>query len=672
MTRKSAFLILALAAQAPSGSQSWPAYAGDNAATHYSPLAGIDAANVSRLAVAWEWAPAEQPQQEFGTQPGNFQNTPLMIDDVLYVSTMYNRVVALDAETGKELWSFDPKAYEDGQPPNGTGFVHRGVAAWRPSTGPGQGLSTGSGQAPVADGGAARGAAGSVATGTAGPARIFLASRWRLIALDARTGEPVTGFGDKGVVDLTQGLRRDVNRKHYTNTSPPIVFRDLVIVGNGVGDRLTYKGDPPGDVRAFDARTGKQVWRFNTVPGAGEPGNETWGNDSWKTAGHTNVWAPMSLDDARGLLYLPVSTPSNDFYGGDRPGANLYGESIVYLDAATGQRKWHFQIVHHGLWDYDPPAAPALVSITVDGKRVDAVVQLTKQGFAFVFDRVTGRPIWPIEERPVPASDVEGEKSWPTQPFPTKPAAFAPQGIAPDDAFDLPPELKAQAQAEMKKYRIGPVYTPPSTGGTLMNPGIIGGANWGGSAFDPESGRLYVKTSNQPALARITAGNAANSRAGESDATLAGSVGGATFTPVPPAGFTGTGRMGGLPIVKPPYGELVAIDLGRGEIAWRVPFGDTPSVRNHPLLKDLKLPERLGAAGAPGVIVTKGGLVIGGGGDTALYAFDKVTGREVARVDLARRASGTPMTYRAKSGRQFIVMATGSGANASLMAWTVK
>jgi len=635
------FGLVAAVAQTPVPRPSWPVYAADSAATHYSPLADIDASNVSRLAVAWEWSPGEQARQEFGTQPGNFQNTPLMIDDVLYVSTTYNRVVALDAETGKELWSYDPKAYEDGQPPNGTGFVHRGVAAWRPSTGPGQ-------------------------------ARIFLNSRWRLIALDAKTGEPITSFGDKGVVDLTQGLRREVNRKHYTNTSPPVVYRDLVIVGNGVGDRLTYKGDPPGDVRAFDARTGKQVWRFNTVPGEGEAGNDTWGNDSWKTTGHTNVWAPMSLDDARGLLYLPVSTPSNDFYGGDRPGANLYGESLVCLDAATGQRKWYFQIVHHGLWDYDPPAAPSLVTMTVDGKRVDAVVQLTKQGFAFVFDRVTGRPIWPIEERAVPASDVAGEQAWPTQPFPSKPAPFAPQGIALEDAFDLTPELKTQAQAEMKKYRIGPVYTPPSTGGTLMNPGIIGGANWGGSAFDPETGRLYVKTSNQPALARITAGSAANSRAGESDASFAGSVGGATFTPTPPAGFAGTGRMVGLPIVKPPYGELVAFDLGRGAIAWRVPFGDTPSVRNHPLLKDVKLPERLGAAGAPGVIVTKGGLVIGGGGDTALYAFDKATGREVARLELPRRANGTPMTYRAKSGRQFVVMATGGGGNASLVAWAIR
>jgi quinoprotein glucose dehydrogenase len=631
-------LVLLAAIQAPDRS-AWPAYAADAAATHYSPLSDITPQNAASLEVAWEWAPAEQPKPEFGAQPGNFQNTPILIDDLLYVSTPYNRVVALEPETGKERWSFDPKAYEDGQPPNGTGFVHRGVAAWR-------------------DG--AR-------------VRVFMNSRWRLLALDGQTGEPVSSFGDNGVVDLTKGLRREVNRRHYTNTSPPVVYRNLVIVGNGVGDRLVYKGDPPGDVRAFDARTGKQVWRFNTVPGEGEAGNDTWGRESWKTAGHTNVWAPMSLDEARGLLYLPVSTPSNDFFGGDRPGANLYGESLVCLDAATGQRKWHFQVVHHGLWDYDPASAPALVTMRVDGRQVDAVVLLTKQGLAFVFDRVTGRPIWPIEERPVPASDVTGEQAWPTQPFPTRPGPLSPQGVTLDDAFDLTPDLRAQAQAEMKKYRLGPLYTPPSVQGTLMNPGIIGGVNWGGSAFDAETGRLYLKTSNQPAVVSVRPADRspANPRAGEVDADYVGALSNATFTPQPPPGWTG-GRLGALPLVKPPYGEIIALDLSRGEIAWRAPFGDSPNVRAHPLLAGVALPARLGAPGAPGVIVTRGGVVLGGGGDTALYAFDKATGREVARLALTRRASGTPMTFRSRGGRQYVVMATGGGANAALVAWKLQ
>ena len=631
----------ALSAQAPPIPQAPPgvdySFNPDTNNWHYSVESDINIANVNQLKIAWEWSPGEQPRPEFGTQPGNFQNTPIMAGNVLYTSTMYNRVVALDAQTGKEIWSYDPKAYEDGQPPNGTGFVHRGIALW----------------------------------GLHPDRRILLASRWRLIALDALTGKPIPSFGDNGIVDLTKGLRREVNRRHYTNTSPPIIYRDLVIVGNGVGDRLTYKGDPPGDVRAFDVMTGRQIWRFNTVPEPGEFGNDTWGNESWKTMGHTNVWAPMSLDSTRGLLYLPVSTPSNDFYGGERPGANLFGDSLVCLDAATGARKWHFQVLHHGLWDYDMPSAPALAFRSVNGKNVDVVVALTKQGFAFVLDRVTGNPVWPIEERSVPPSDVEGERAWPTQPFPTKPAAYARQGMTLDDAIDFTPDLKAQAQAEMKKYRLGPLYTPPSVQGTLMNPGIIGGANWGGSAFDIGTRILYVKTSHQPALVRIRPGSEANSRPGESDAPLAGSVGNASFTPTPPAGFAGSGRMGSLPLVKPPYGELVAISLDSGEILWRVPFGDTPSVRQHPLLKDVKLPARLGAAGAPGVLVTRSGLVLGGGGDSALYAFNKQTGQELARFELPRRASATPMTYSV-NGRQFVVMATGGGANASLVAWTVK
>ncbi len=424
-----------------------------------------------------------------------------------------------------------------------------------------------------------------------------------------------------------------------------------------------YRNDPPGDVRAFDARTGKQVWRFNTVPGPGEYGHDTWEGESWKTTGHTNVWAPMSLDERRGLVYLPVSTPSNDYFGGRRPGANLFGESIVCLDAATGQRKWHFQIVHHGLWDYDPASAPNLVTMTVNGRRIDAVAQLTKQGLVFVFDRVSGRPIWPIEERSVPASTVESERAWPTQPFPTRPAPIAAQGMAADDVFDATPELKAAALEELKKYRIGPLYTPPSVEGTFMRPGVIGGANWGGGAFDPETGFLYVKTSHSPAVVRIVAPDrsANNPRASEVDADFVGNSGGGTsFTPRVPEGATpaaggagggrGAGGGGSLPIAKPPYGELVAIDLNTGDIAWRVPFGDTPSIRNHPALQGVPLPPRLGVAGAPGVIVTKGGLILGGGADNALYAFDKTTGKEIWRAELPRRSSGTPMTYRTPLG----------------------
>jgi quinoprotein glucose dehydrogenase len=620
--------------------QEWPVYAGDSAGTHYSSLTGIDHANVSRLAMAWEWKPAEDSLPAFGTRPGAFENTPLMIDNVLYLSTPYNRVVALDAETGGQIWAYDPKAYEDGQPPNGTGFVHRGVAAWR----------------------------------DAGKLRIFMNSRSHLICLDAKTGLPVDTFGDHGRIDLTAGLRWPVDPKQYTNTSPPVIYKDLVIVGNGVGDRLVFKNDPPGDVRAFDARTGRQVWSFHTVPGAGEAGVETWGEDSWKTTGHTNVWAPFTLDESRGLVYLPVTTPSNDYYGAHRPGMNLFADSIVCLDAATGQRKWHFQLVHHGLWDYDPPAAPNLVTITVAGRRIDAVVQLTKMGFAFVFDRVTGKPVWPIEERTVPVSDVAGEHAWPTQPFPTRPSAISPQGVTLDDAVDFTPELQAAARAEMGKYRTGPIFTPPSVKGTLQRPGVIGGANWGGGAFDPETGLLYVKTNNLPALVRIRAADhsAANPRAAEVDADFIGDPGGnAEFVPPASAGGTAGGRAGTLPLVKPPYGEMVAVNLNTGDIAWRVPFGDTASVRTHPALRGVTLPAQLGVAGVGGALVTKSGLVFAGGSDTAFHALDKATGRELWRADV-RRAASTPMTYRTRSGRQLVVIATGSGRDASLVAFAVK
>ncbi len=625
-----ALLVSVAAANAQSRAMvQWPFYGGDQEGTKYSTLTDINTGNVSRLHTAWTWKPNEAAIERYGTRPGMFETTPLMIDDVLYLSTPYNKVVALNAETGELLWSYDPKAYEMGQPANGTGYVHRGVAAWRDN----------------------------------GRLRIFMNSRYRLICLDAKTGKPVTSFGDQGMVDLSQGLIWPINKLHYTETSPPAVYKNVVIVGNGVGDRCVYRHDPPGDVRGFDARTGKQLWSFHTIPQAGEFGNSTWGNDSWKFTGHTNVWAPMTLDARRGLLYLPVSTPSNDFYGGNRPGNNLYAETLVCLDAMTGAPKWHYQIVHHGLWDYDLASPPSLVTITVGDRKIDAVAQPTKEGFVFVFDRVSGKPVWPIEERPVPSSDIPEERASPTQPFPSKPPAISPQGVTLEDAFDATPQLQAKAQEEMKRYRIGPLFTPPSYRGTLMRPGVLGGANWGGAAFDPETGLLYVKTSNLAHIARVKRPDKtqANPRASEVDADWTGDLKGtnATFD-------------NGLPLTKPPYGEVVAVDLDHGTIFWKEPFGDWPELRRNPALNGVALPPVLGVAGPAGAVLTKGGLLFVSGGDIALHALDKSTGKDLWQGLLPARSHGTPMTYRTREGRQFVVVAAGSGTDASLVAFSLE
>lgn len=607
----------------------WPFYGGDQGGAKYSELKDINTSNVSRLRVAWTWKTGEMALPQFGSRPGMFEVTPLMIDGVLYLSTPYSRLVALNAGTGELLWSYDSKAYEMGQPPNGTGWVHRGVAAWR-------------------DG---------------GKLRIFLNSRYRLICLDAATGKVVTSFGQNGMIDLSQGLVWPVNKLHYTETSPPVVYKNIVIVGNGVGDRLVYRHDPPGDVRGFDAHTGKQLWSFHTIPQGTEPGTETWGNNSWKYTGHTNVWAPMTLDPVRGLLYLPVSTPSNDFYGGNRVGNDLYGETLVCLDATTGAQKWHFQIVHHGLWDYDLASPPTLLTIRGNGKQIDAVAQETKEGFIFTFDRVTGKPVWPIKERPVPASDVLGEQASPTQPFPSKPPAIAPQGVTDADAFDLTPELKAEAIAEFKKYRTGPLFTPPSYKGTLMLPGMLGGGNWGGGAYDPETGLLYVKTTNVAHIARVKQPDPKHSdpqRASEIDADWTGDLAGTNAT-----------FHGGLPLTKPPYGLLTAVDMSKGTIQWQVPCGDWPQLRKNPALANLKLPDQLGVAGPSGPVVTLGGLVFAGGGDAALHAYDKATGKELWRGQLPTASHSTPMTYRTSEGKQYVVIAAGIGSNAVLTAYSL-
>jgi quinoprotein glucose dehydrogenase len=628
-------LLFLIQASAPLQGQDWPVYGGDPGGMKYSPLTQINRSNVHRLELAWIWQTGEEPIpvprrpiRAQAVRPGPFEATPIMIGDTLYLSTPYNRVVALDASTGTELWSYDPRAYEWGRPPYlSLEHIHRGVATWTDGK----------------------------------ERRIFINTRWRLIALDARTGKPIPEFGQGGEIDLTKELIWEVySRLHYSSTSPPVVYNDLVIVGSTVPDYWMYKRNPPGDVQAFDVRTGKRVWSFHTIPQEGEFGNETWEDGSWSYTGSTNVWSPFTLDDKRGLVYLPVSTPNSDFYGGHRKGDNLFAESIVCLDANTGKRLWHFQTVHHGLWDYDLAAPPNLVTIRVDGRTIDAVVVLGKTGFAYVFDRVTGEPVWPIEERPVPQSDVPGERTSPTQPFPTKPPPFAKQGFTEDDVIDFTPELRAMALEVISNYRLGPIFTPPSLEGTVIM-GEAGGANWGGAAFDPESGLLYVKSLNFPTLIKLV-----KPEPGRAEVD-----------------YVRTGfrleLVDGLPIQKPPYSVLTAIDLNAGEHAWQVPLGDSPEVRNHPLLEDLELP-RLGITGlihgvSAGPLATRGGLVFVSGGGPALYAIDKANGQTLWGGDLAgARGFANPMTYQTRSGRQFVVIATSkpSGADAQLMAFALR
>jgi quinoprotein glucose dehydrogenase len=609
----------------------WPVYAGTNAAAKYSPLEQINASNVKDLQIAWRWTSPDHDLR-FAT-PGidpsvMHEATPLMIGGVLYTSTSLSQVAAIDAATGRTKWVFDPGVYVHGMPAN-LGWVHRGVAYWRDGD----------------------------------DERIVIATAHALlIALDAKTGKPIETFGDKGRVSLTDGLGRPVPfRFLYTNTSPPVIVGDVVVVGSSILDFPVVKAMPPGDVRGFDVRTGKQLWTFRAVPHPGEVGHETWENDAWRDTGNTNVWAPFSADEELGYVYLPFSTPANDYYGGDRPGDNLFAETLVCVDARTGKRVWHYQLVRHGVWDYDLPAAPNLIDVTLDGKRVKAVAQVTKQGFVFAFDRVTGAPLWPIEDRPVAASSVAGEKLAATQPYPTKPAPFEIQGIREADLIDFTPELKSQALEIIGKYDHGPLYTPPTERGTILMPGVAGGASWSGAAWDPESETYYVTTVRAPFVVTLF-------RPTEVAARYAGRF----------DYLSGPNR---LPLLKPPWGSVVAIDMSRGEHRWRAAIGTGP--RDHPALALLNSTGRLGWPTRSFALATRSLLIVAQMGyrgpakpapfsprrrvndlfnlEPKLYAYDKATGALLADVPLPANATGAPMTYMV-NGKQHIVVAVG-GAN---------
>jgi quinoprotein glucose dehydrogenase len=651
----------------------WPTYNGDLAGSRYSPLDQINASNFNKLEVAWRFK-----TDNLGTRPEyKLEGTPLMVKGMLYATGGTRRsVFALKADTGELVW------------------VHAEFEGQRAVNSPRQ--LSGRGLAYWTDGKEER--------------ILYVTTGYRLIALDAKTGTRISSFGKDGVVDLKLGVVYGTGQQIDLETgdvglhATPVVVNDVVIVGMAMKEGMTVKthNNTKGQVRAFDVRTGKLLWAFHTIPRPGEFGNETWLDNSWAINGNCGVWTQISVDPELGLVYLPVETPTSDFYGGHRPGNNLFAESLVCVDLKTGKRKWHFQMVHHPLWDYDLSSAPLLAEINVNGKPIKAVALPSKQAFLYVFDRVTGQPVWPIEERPVPKGDVPGEWYSPTQPFPTKPPAYARQAITEDDLIDFTPELRAQALKIVSQFKNGPMFNPPvvsKIGGPLaaLTIGTLnGGTNWPGGGYDPETHTVYVPASNAsvapiglieppPGFSdiRYVAG-----RAGQPFRVMEGpGFGSAADYPqprrrpaaeapaatgaaaTPPAGGGGT-LVQGLPLVKPPYGLLTAINLDRGEIVWQVPHGETPDVvRNHPLLRGMNIP-KTGQNGAVGLVITKTLVIMGDpqfttipgrGRGAMLRAYDKANGKEVGAVYLPAPQSGSPMTYML-NGRQYIVVAVSGGA----------
>jgi glucose dehydrogenase len=607
----------------------WVYWGGDAGQTRYAPLDQINAGNVSRLKIAWRWSADDKG----GPATNNYKATPLLDDGVLYVPWVNHGAAAIDAQTGKTLWTFEPP-----QLPNARGgsLAPRSLAFWTDGK----------------------------------EKRLFHNSLdGRLIAIDAKTGKMVPGFGtNNGWVDLHIGLTEGRANQDISAVSPALVVGDVIVVQSlPAGTR--NKESTPGDYRGFDVRTGKKLWQFHVVPQPGEFGNDTWKDGSWKYVGEAGTWTMMSADLDTGYVYIAGETPSNDFYGGERKGNGLFAESIVCIDTKTGKRVWHFQTVHHGLFDYDNPAAPILHDIVKDGKRIKVVSQITKQGFIFTFDRLTGAPIWPIEERPVPQSTVPGEETSPTQPFPTHPAPFMPQGYSEDRLIDFTPKLHAEAVEIMKSYTKGPLFTPPSVvtptnKGSFVFPGFGGGANWNGAAVDPASNIMYLPIRYRPSAVGVTKGDPAR-----------------TNLAYIQANNTTVEGPEGLPLLKPPYSEVIAIDMNKGDYLWRVPNGGAPDVvRNSPVLKGLNLDfDHMGEVDIrPGPLLTKtllflgeSGTISGARGGPAFRAYDKKTGKVLAEVDLPTMATGAPMTYML-GGVQYIVVAVADqGKPTELVALTL-
>ena len=600
------------AAQTGAVDGQWRSYGGDLGHTKYSPLDQINEDNIESLEVAWTWMSVDEDLKARNEvmRRGSFQTyayevTPLYVNGVLYTTTSLGQIAAIDPGTGETLWSYDPVLYLEGRPAV-HGFMTRGLAYWT-------------------DGVEER--------------LLYAAGRVYLVSIDAKTGEPDRSFGRGGRVDLKQGLGRTIDPRLYTVSSPPVVVGDVVVVGSAMTEGTGYQEAPPGHVRGFDVRTGRMKWIFHTIAQPGELGDETWENDSWRLSGGANVWTMMSADEELGYVYLPVGSPVTDYYGGHRLGDNLFANSLVCLDAETGELVWHFQFVHHTVWDYDPPAAPNLIDITVDGRRIAAVAQITKQGFTFVFDRATGEPVWPIEERAVPQSTLVGERTSPTQPYPTKPPLFLTNGATEDDVIDFTPELRAEGLAIFREHNAGPLYTPPALGSNIVRPGWSGGANWWGAAFDPDTGRLYVPSWAHFSLVRMDAGDPERS-----DMTIRPRV-------------RDLAGPRGLPLFKPPYSQLTAFDMNAGEKLWSVPVGDGP--RDHEALRDLQLPRLGNFQKLGGPLLTKTLLFIGQGKETnRIGAYDKDTGEEVWRMDLPGQFHAAPITYMT-DGKQYIVLAVG-------------